>query len=645
MPISPAKQRPKTPALIALSGRAPRRAAAALLATTLALPGTTATGQDVQPRAVTLSTAGLAMIEADVTLGDDPARLSVARRDIDDLLKSLWVIDPSGAPVQLRFDGPGAFDDSFARLPISPDDATDRARLLAALPGAPIIVERQANRWEGNNMGISEQPCPDSDQRCQMLSLQQEDGSLHQFRLDEGLTVRLADSADRAAVGAALAAWRAAAGDGRINMQLVSSGEAREGGLTWLQEAPLWRTAWRAVDDEDGVRLIGWAVVENATGTDWQDVRLTLATGSVRAIRAQLYEREAVAREPAIAMDAEFLSQRAVRGVSREMAPAAAPAEIVADDGDSFTRFTLAEPVTLAAGQMITLPFLDEHLPDARLTRYRGGQPTRYPEIALRIENPLPLRLPAGVLTLYEDGRGHAGDAMIPELAPGATETVRFAQDNAMSVREESDSTELLREMRLVDGMLQVTEDLERRTRYHIEGAPQADRLLTLEHPRRSGWQVIAPEGADEALDVWRWEIPVAAEARLTHEVRERQPRTRRIALVDLAPDALASWESRATDPALRELLAELGSLRREITQTGRAINRLNESMAEHEREQDRLVDLIVRLGDDSAATPERRTRVDAIDAEIIEMRAQRDAHEQRIDAARARIEALLRGE
>lgn len=623
-------------------------AALAALATLTTLPRQATAGETPLPRAVTLSTAGLAMIEAEVTLGAGAVTLSIPRRDIDDFLKSLWVIDPAQAPIRLLFDGPGAFDDSFARLPLTPEDVTDRARLLAALPGAPITVERQAKSWQGRNMGVTERPCPASENRCQMLSLLDDDDNLHQFVLDEALRLRLTDNVDRDAVDAALSAWRAASDNGRVAMQLVSAGEdRRQGALTWLQEAPLWRTAWRALDSDEGIRLLGWAVVENATGLDWQDVQLTLATGSVRAIRAPLYERVAVEREDADISALEpaigaAISLRREAAPMRAMAPAAAPAETFADDGDSFTRFTLTEPVTLAAGQMITLPFLDQALPDARLTLHRGGRGERHPEIALRIENPLPLRLPAGVLTLYEDGRGHAGDAMIPELAPGASETIRFARDTAMEIREEIDSIELLREMRLVGGMLHVTEDLERRTRYRIEGAPQADRLLTIEHPRRSEWQVFTPDGAEEALDVWRWQVPVAAGAQVTHEVRERQPRLRRIALMDIDRQALATWETRATDPGLRDTLAELGTLRAEIAQAERAMRRLAESMAEREREQDRLVGLIVQLGDESAGTPERRDRVDAIDSEIAEIGAQRRAHQARIDDARARIEALL---
>jgi len=604
-------------------------------------------------RAVTLSTAGLAMIEATGTLGTEPLRLSVARADIDDFLKSLWLLDPAGAVAHLTMTGPGSFEDAFAHLPLGPHDVTDPARLLTAMIGAPIVVERRGERWEGINMGVTERPCENGP--CQVLNLQGTDGSLRAFEMSDALSFSFSESADRDIVAAALGAWRARANDRRVEMSIGSHDEAaREVGLVWLQNAPLWRTAWRAVDTPEGIRLIGWAVVENATGMDWQDVRLTLATGATRNITARLYERRYASREeaflaepvPVMAPFARTLGMAAAPAPMMEMAmsDSAVAAPIEADDGESFSRFTLSMPVTLAAGQMISLPFLSETLPDARLTLHRGGRGERSPVIALELENPLPLRLPAGVLTLYEEGRGHAGDAMIPELAPGATEIVDFARDTAMEIREDAATTETLREMRLSRGVLHVTEDLQRRTTYRIQGAPQAERVLTLDHPRRTEWTVSAPAGAEETLDAWRWRITVPEGETVTHEVSERQPRLRRVGLMDIDLPTLAFWEQRAPDPALRATLGELAALRGRITEAETRQRRAAEQISGLEREQQRLVGLIVQLGDDSTANRERRARVDAIDAEIAALEGARRAAGEEIDRLRAQIHTLLEG-
>lgn len=600
-------------------------------------------------RAVTLSTAGLALIEAAGRLGPEPLRLSIARADIDDFLKSLMVIDPAGGITTVTLTGPGQFEDSFAHLPIGPQDATDPARLLAAMVGAPLRVERRGESWEGTIMGISQRPAEHGS--VPVLNLRLTDGTLRSVELGDATTFRLTDPADQAVLDAALAALRRGANPRRIAVAIASDrAEGREAGLVWLQNAPVWRTAWRAVDEPGGLRLIGWAVVENTTGMDWEGVRLTLATGALRAVEARLYERVMARRERA-PVPAPMVMARSAIGTAAPAAPMMMEsmadmevAEVSADDGATFSRFTLETPVTLAAGEMMSLPFLSEVLPDARLTLWRGGQGGLHPEIALALTNPLPLRLPAGVLTLYEPGRGHAGDALIPELAPGATETVRLGLDTAVQVREEVEGTQTLRQVRLVDGLLDITEELESRTTYRIEGPALGSRTVTIDHPRRPGWEVVSNAGATERPDAWRWQIVVEQGERARLTVTERQPQRRQLAVADMDTATLIAWAGRSPDAELAARLTQIADLRRQVAEAEQALRRSQNDSLEREREQARLVNLIVQLGDDSAANRERRARVDALDAELAQAAAERAALADRIAALRARIAELIGG-
>lgn len=628
-----------SPALVPL-----RAAALTAVFAVLAVPSG---AQDI--RAVTLSDAGIAMIEARGTLGAAPMRFTLRRGDIDDFLKSVWVSDPAGGVPRLSLPGDGALADTFALLPFDAAALTDPARLLSSLVGAELEVTRRGAVTHGQNLGVSLRDCEEG--RCQILTLLTDDGSLAQFDLAEAV-VRLAEDSDRAMVARALAAHRSRAAPGLIEVSLETDDPAeREIGLIYLQEAPLWRTAYRAVATPEGLRLSAWAVVENATGQDWDEVSLTLATGSVRAIRADLYERRYAGREalvePAFVPQARGVAQFAPSASPPPMALAAeiAAASVTADDGVSFSRFTLDVPVTLAAGDIVSLPFLDEHLPGAQRLVHRGNAGERHPMIAIDITNPLSLRLPAGVLTLYEDGRGHAGDAPVPVLAPGAETTVDVARDPAVSVRIETGRSEAVTRLTIARGLLQIEEDLRRTTRYRIEGAARGDRVIDIEHPRTPGWSVLSPDGAEETAEAHRFRRDLPEGAVITLEVVEQQPRRRSLALADLDGPAIAFWlQQPVIDAAARERLQALAAIRAEQTGVTRAIAEGERQERELAGEQDRLVRLIVALADDGPANRDRRARVDAIDAEIAALRDARAA--LRTEAARLeeRLAALLAG-
>lgn len=614
----------------------------AILLGAVALPALA--DQPPEIRAVTLSRAGVAMIEAQGALGPEPLTLSIRRADIDDFLKSLRLSDPSGAVPMLSMTGPGGGDDVFAALPFDPEALGDLRALLDAMIGAPITAERRGITVSGELMGTRALPCADDAQSgCVALAVLGDNGAIRQVPLDDATELTFGDASDRDAIARGLAALRQAGRALMLDVTLTSTEtDQREIGLGWLQPAPVWKTAWRAEDGADGLVLTGWAVIENTTGQDWDEVELTLATGAVQALQAQLYDRLDAARKLAhpIMEDALMASAPLSRSMAFESAMDIAPVSM--DDGDSFSRYTLSTPVTLQAGDVISLPFLRETLQDARLTLYRGGTGAVHPSLAITFENPLPLRLPAGIVTLYEDGRGHAGDATLPELAPGAEAEIEFARDTAMRVDESLSETRNLRSARMVDGLLVAEERLERRTSYRIEGAPDADRVLILSHPLRQGWD-IQNAGAERGFDDTRFRVEVPAGEVVTQEVVEQRVTSTRIALLELDQEALGFWSSRVPDTELSAMLNQFRDLRAEQAVLRREAARQREIEAELIADQDRLAGLIVQLGDDSPATRERRARVDAIDAEIAQARRARDDAEARQNEIEQALRDLLR--
>lgn len=614
-----------------------RPIAALLLCTALTQPALAQT----ELQAITLSTAGVAMLEAEGQLGPDGLRLTLRRSDMNDFLKSLRIADPSGATPRLTMPGPGGLEDAFATLPFPPAALSDLTALIAAMQGAPARLTRRATTVEGLLMGTQPTPCDDGRAGCLAVSLLNNDGQIVQIPLDDATAFVLTDATDRAALTTALDALRSQGRASRVEVSLTSADTmARRIGLGWLQPAPVWKTAWRAVDGPDGLALTGWAVVENTTGQDWNSVSLTLATGAVRALDAQLYERLDVAREKA----PQFAPMLAESAMTRSFtdAPMIEAAAVQMSEGTSFSAYTLSDPVTLASGQMISLPFLQEQVENARLTLYRGGSFATHPMMALEVENPLPLRLPAGIVTVYDATRGHAGDAMMPELAPGDTAMVEFAEDTAVTIREDLAERATVVETAVTAGVLIATERLELTTSYRVEGAESGARTLTLLHPLRPGWQ-IGTQGGTPELDSTRFTLDLPEGEITRFDVVESRMNRTRLALLDLSETDLAFWEGRMPTPETRALFETLRGLRADQTRLRNEIAELTTAEEILIADQDRLARLITQLGDDSGANSDRRARVDAIEAEIAALRDTRATLRATLDASQAATADLLR--
>lgn len=65
----------------------------------------------------------------------------------------------------------------------------------------------------------------------------------------------------------------------------------------YVIEHPIWKTSYRLVLDKDGKPFLqGWAIVENPTDEDWQNVRVTLVSGRPISFKMDLYQPLYVSR-------------------------------------------------------------------------------------------------------------------------------------------------------------------------------------------------------------------------------------------------------------------------------------------------------------------------------------------------------------
>jgi hypothetical protein len=457
-----------------------RLALAALLLASVALPGH---ATDLPVRAVTLSSAGLAQIERRGSVPPDAPAIGfrVPLEDVDDILRSLIVADPAARLEGIRLPAQELEQEAFRGLPVERADFESRARLLSALRGQRVAVDTT----EGLLTEAAETP---AGLRVTLLTPQ----GLRSLILREAQEVRLLDAALAARIArAAEALAEARAADTRqITVALrPGAAAAREIAATYVAGAPLWKPSWRLIAPGFGerdatARLMGWAVVENRSGADWAGIRLSLVSGEAAALRQALYTPVLLPRrevpvegsgqvmaeadtggrpQPAPAPPAAMLDRMA-RSAPAMAAPMPAPitapppaAEATAEAVAGRVAFTLADPVTVRAGETANLPFLDLRLPAERVWWVQGLS-ARNPLQAVRLRNTTPHALPAGLVTLFgaAEGGGFLGDAELRLLPPGEQRMLAFARDREVLVNATRRDSQALTRADIRRGAVQV---------------------------------------------------------------------------------------------------------------------------------------------------------------------------------------------
>jgi len=447
------------------------------------LAASTALATELPVRSVTLSSAGLAQIErAGEVAPDSSVTFRAPTEDVDDLLRSLIVVDTAGTVEGVRLPAYDLTGEAFRGLPLRPEDFENRVRLLAALRGQ----EAEAGGARGRIADAAETA---GGLRLTLITPR----GLVTALLREGDEITLTDQALAARVARAAEALAAArsADERRIEIRLRAD-RARQVAVLYVAGAPLWKPSYRLLVPPAGAaaggvaqaRLQGWAVVENASGSDWDGVRLALVSGEAAAFRQRIYEPITVARPelpvriagavqvrpdtggrpvpirpapvPAPPSAAAELSAPAPQMARRAGAPDApvgagiggtsAPAAgATAEASAGRVAFVLAEPVTIRSGETANVPFVDVRLPAERIW-WVQDLTARNPLQAVRIRNATQHTLPDGLATVYGAEGAEAGvflgDAEIRAMPAGDARLLAFGRDRDVSLAQAGSTAE-----------------------------------------------------------------------------------------------------------------------------------------------------------------------------------------------------------
>lgn len=647
----------------------------------VALPVGLALAQDdarQRIEAVTLSSGGLAEIRRSVRVdGATGFGFDVPLDQVDDILKSLIVRDPAGGVASMSLDGLSPVEETFRRLPFSPDDMNALPRLLAALQGIAVRASSGGRTVEGTVLGVeTAQPGEGADAaREPLLSVMTGEGRIAVLRLRADTELDILDAAMRESLREAAAVSGRGRTDGTRTVAISLEGDGqRDVVLDYVVPAPVWKTAYRLMlGSAEEARLQAWAVIENATGEDWGGVAVTLSSGAPVTLAQRLHQRYWHTRPeiPVMAQTAEpprpdrfrgaaaeevelFSDQAASLGRKMVAAPQAAPAQApapsapaaqaVAAEGEAAAVYRLPTSVDLPAGRTLSVPFIDATLTAERISLFQPERGDVHPISALRIENTTGASLPAGIVTVYApDEEGYAGDAQLQGLPPEESRMVSFAADRKVEVTTEAGRDETVYRASLAEGVLRATHITRATTTYTIQGAEDAPRTVVIEHPRRPGWRFSSPALVEETPTHHRLraELEAGETARIAATFERTETET--IGLVEADTETLVFWSGQVDDRQAAGKLADLAERRREIARAETQVAEIGREVEQASENQARIRENLAAVPDDSALGQRYVSMLEDEEDRIAELGERRRQAEQRLSELRADFAAFVR--
>lgn len=650
---------------------------------------------DLPVTRVVLFTSGVGYFEHSGTVtGDATLEMPVETEQMDDLLQSLVLQDLDGGTIRpVRYPSRDPLGRILQGYDLDLTGQPSLAELLEQARGERVRVEA-ASTHEGAIVSVERQDDPERGPRT-FLTLNTAEG-LVRVELAEVRRIQFVDEALQDQLEAALAALAEVRSDASRTVRLSFEGDGeRRVRIGYVREMPVWKTSYRLVVAEDGTAdLQGWAIVDNPTDMDLRDVELAFVAGQPISFVTDLYEpvyverpRVSVSTAPALVApqyEGAFESARSADGAAAEsaapqadalqLAPAPAPRLMDAGvaamaegtrTGATFA-YRVAAPVTVERHQSAMVPIVSQSVEARRISVFDADVLPVRPLRGVRITNDTGLHLAAGTVTVFDEG-GFAGNARMGDLLPDEDRLLTYAVDLELMVDVSgSAEPERVTAVRLQEGLLQTEVRHRLSTAYRIGSSAPEDRFLVIEHPKRTGYEVVAPGPApEETPSALRFGVAIAgdnaaetassappAEATVpTHltceanaecilEVVMERVESRELAIANVTPDQIVFYlENVELSDEDRALLNQILDLKRQIVSLDRRIAETEASLGEIVREQERIRQNMAALDRNSslyrryvADLEAQEDTIDELQEELESLRTERRALQERLD-------------
>ncbi|WP_420324748.1 hypothetical protein [Mameliella sp.] len=565
----------------------------ALLATTCLVSTALASPQITR---IELGQAGIARYTFIAPTEGNTLSFDVPMRDSDDVLASLVVRDPSGGVIDLQTDTPGSSLAALADTIFAGGVPRTTEGMVRAMIGETLEVTTARGAFTGRVMGVGETQIVEEGKdvtRTTVLMLT-EDG-VQDIVLTPGAQVTFSEEV-AAQLARAMDADRRDSKTRRFDLTLEAA-DARDVHLSYVTEVAAWKNSWRLLLDEG--RFQGWATVENVSGQDWDDVALTLTTGSPVAYRRELIDPLYIARNdppsgPRPIKAAPDLGVRALAAPAAEAAYAPAVKEMLALDlakpsgtaragealsGAGILRYAMPQPVDLEDGRTANLMYFDMAIEPEIRALYRPQKTGKQVLMAASLQADQAL---APGLVSVQDANGFVGDAPFTGMLAGQSRLLPFAEATGAVVNTDRRQTQRISAM--ISGGEQVTVNLItlRTTRYDAT-VPEEATLFSVEHPGGFGELDRAPGKVERGDGFIRVTVPVEA-GEVSLDVVERSVSRRQYSL-DSGDFERLVLDVRAGRIAVDAPLGESFDTAHDLLRRARAIQQEISSLEDRQRE------------------------------------------------------------
>jgi len=605
-------------------------------------------GSSLPLKRVVILTSGLAYYEHSGSVtGEVNIDLQFKLDAVNDALKTLIINDPYSANPSVTYQSEQTLLQTLRSLSIDLSDEPGLAIILSRLRGAEVNINAPT-LYSGRITGIEYRAAASSGYASNtepwlLLSTSQ---GIRAFNIKDINSINFKDTVIEQDLnrGLDLIAASRNSNSRQLMVNLPGSGR-RDVTISYVIPSPVWKVSYRLDLGSREPLFQGWAIVDNDSDNDWNNVSLSLIAGRPTSFIQNLYPPYYVSRpvlplsiagtaeaavhdrsygvpSPAYQTDSMVMmemEQSAYRAPSYAASPttnlAGGTVQTAAgsDAGGQF-EFTLRNPVSLDRRMSAMLPLVESEINARSLLIYSGG---KNPRLGAEITNTSGMKLPAGPVTVY-DGGVYAGDALLEFWNENEKRLISFGEDLSITASTSDTSTRNVSTVTVSGGVMTITRNLIYNKTYTFINSGSVSKPVIIEHNKTSQTDLISPAAAEQTESLYRFNMMLPANNTAALVVSEQRPISERITLLSQRPETILSYTTNQEIPAnVRTALQQAVELKRSVDAADTAVKDIEAQRTRLIADQDRIRRNLEAAGSQTPQGQEYLRRLTDLDSEI----------------------------
>ena len=574
---------------------------------------------------------------------------------VNDALKSLIINDPESANPSVTYQSENTLLQTLRSLKVDLSDNPGMAVILSRLIGSEIealvpglhFATRQQGILSGRIAGIEYKPVIGA----QFVSnephlLVSTEFGLVSSSLNDIVTIKFKDPAIEKDLSRALDLIAESGNSSSRELKINLPGRGRRNvSISYVISSPVWKVSYRLDLQAEKPLFQGWAIIDNISDNDWNNVSLSLVAGRPSSFIQNLYPPYHVSR-PVLPLSIAGTADAVVHDRSSPT-PQAAEVESMMMRMDSYAQldererrtlttgnitggtvqtatgseaggqfeFTIKNPVSLNRMMSAMLLLTESNIEARKFLIYSGTG--RNPRLGAELTNTTGMKLPAGPITVY-DGGVYAGDALIDFWNENEKRLISFGEDLSVTAAASDTSSRTVSSVNIAGGVMTINRSQNFIKTYTFINSGSDSKNMVVEHTKTTQTELVSPQAVEHTVSTYRFNLTLLPNRESTLTVNEMRPLSERITLLSLRTDAFLSYASNNEIPQnVRQALSLAVELRRAVEAAEAKVKEIEANRISLAADQDRIRRNLEAAGNQTAEGQEYLRRMTALDREI----------------------------